>query len=112
MQWYLGYPDRALTSTTQSIELARQINHPFSLSYALNFAAYLHLRRREPDAVEMFARESVRCAEKHGLPSMLAVGQILHGWSSTILEGTDTAIKALVKGEARWRATRSRIMTT
>jgi predicted ATPase len=110
-QWYQGYPDRAVASATDAIQLARRIGHPFSLSYAMNFAAHLHVWRGDAAAAEEHAREAIRYAQARGLPAMLAVGQILHGWSRTVLRGDDAAIGELQEGIARWRSTGARLVT-
>lgn len=110
-QWYLGYPDCALTSANRSIEWARQVDHPFSLAYALNFAARLHLCRRDSDSAAACARESVRLAREHGLAAMLAMGQILHGCSVSLLGRSNGAVAELEEGVARWKATGARLMT-
>jgi DNA-binding winged helix-turn-helix (wHTH) protein/predicted ATPase len=110
-QWYQGYPDGAVASARDAIELARGIGHPFSLSYAMNFAAHLHLWRGDATAAEEHAREAIRYAQEQGLPAMLAVGQILHGWSRTALRGDDAAIGELREGVLRWRSTGARLVT-
>jgi hypothetical protein len=43
----LGYPDQALQRSQEALTLARELAHPFSLAYALFFAAVLHQLRRE-----------------------------------------------------------------
>jgi hypothetical protein len=45
--WWLGYPDQALQRSHRALTLAREVAHPFSLGYALFFAAWLHQFRRE-----------------------------------------------------------------
>ena len=111
LEWYLGRPDRALTSAKQGVELARRMGHPFSLSYALNFAARLHICRREPEEAEGYSSEGIDCAREHGLTSMLAIGQVLHGWSAAFLGDADGAITELEEGLGRWRSTGSLLVT-
>jgi class 3 adenylate cyclase/tetratricopeptide (TPR) repeat protein len=48
-EWLLGYPEKALASTTGSLALAERIAHPFTLSIALTFSSALYLNRREPE---------------------------------------------------------------
>src|SRR5215813_10198762 len=48
-EWLLGYPEKALASSADSISLAERIAHPFTLGLALTFGAVLHLNRREPE---------------------------------------------------------------
>ena len=45
--WYLGYPDQALQRSHEALTLAQELAHPFSLGFALFFAAWLHQFRRE-----------------------------------------------------------------
>jgi hypothetical protein len=45
--WWLGHPDQALQRSHTALTLAREVAHPFSLGYALFFAAWLHQFRRE-----------------------------------------------------------------
>jgi predicted ATPase len=109
-QWHLGRPDRAITSAEQAIELAGQIGHPFSLSYAMNFRAFAHQLRREPDAAVRFAADGMQGAREQGLTQMVAMGQILHGWGRAHLGSGDAAVTDLRRGLALWRSTGSRLV--
>ena len=40
--WQLDYPDQALKSSEAAVTLAREVAHPFSLAFALDFAARCH----------------------------------------------------------------------
>ena len=116
-QWYLGFPDRAAASARRGIELARQIGHPFTLAYINNFAAQVYLCRGEPAAAEVHAGEGLRCAREHGLTLMLAMGQILQGWSRTLMGSASASVSAsaslaeIEEGLALWRSTGARLMT-
>src|SRR5262249_42892519 len=45
--WSLGYPDRAMRKSHEALALAQQLSHPYTFAYALDYAARLHLLRRE-----------------------------------------------------------------
>jgi hypothetical protein len=49
-EWFLGYPDRALSAPREAMTLAKGHGHPQNIEHALNSASYTHLLRREPDA--------------------------------------------------------------
>jgi predicted ATPase len=49
IEWLLGYPDKAVASLREAVQLAERLHHPFSISHALHFDAVLRLFRREPD---------------------------------------------------------------
>ncbi len=59
--WYLGYPDQALQRSHEALTLAQELSHPFSLAFALAFAAMLHQFRREGQAAQERA-EAADCA--------------------------------------------------
>ena len=50
--WYLGYPEQALERSHEAIALAQELAHPYSLAYALYYAAELHCLRREAPAAQ------------------------------------------------------------
>lgn len=79
--WFLGLPEQARQASAQSLALARQLDHPFSLAYALTFAAILHCRLREPGAALALAEETLHVADHHGFPLWQIGGALAHGWA-------------------------------
>jgi predicted ATPase len=77
--WLLGYPDQALTKSHEALTLAQELSHPFSLAYALDFAALLHRLRREEQAAQERAEAAMTLSTKQGFPLWLAIGMILRG---------------------------------
>jgi class 3 adenylate cyclase/predicted ATPase len=47
--WLLGHPDRAAESAREAVSRADRLAHPFSREVALEYAAHVHLHRREPE---------------------------------------------------------------
>jgi DNA-binding winged helix-turn-helix (wHTH) protein/tetratricopeptide (TPR) repeat protein len=111
--WHLGHPDNAVASASNAIDLARRIGHPFSLSYAMNFMAFVHQLRLDPAATIRFAAEAIRYAQEQSLAQMLAMGEVFHGWGRVLLGSGDgeaanaDAVMELRCGLARWRSTGS-----
>ena len=63
-EWQLGYPDRALRIAEEGLGIAREVAHPFSIAFALDYLSMLHQFRREPEAALRVAREAGSlCAE-------------------------------------------------
>src|SRR5262249_55798409 len=77
--WHLGYPDQALAQSQQAVKLAQQSAHPFSLGFALNFAAVLHSFRREGRATQERAEATISVATEQGFPHWRARGFLLRG---------------------------------
>jgi tetratricopeptide (TPR) repeat protein len=78
---FLGYPDQARRACADALTLARQLGHPFSLAYALTFAAILHCRLRLPAEAEALARETLGLAQRHGYLLWQIGATITRGWS-------------------------------
>jgi predicted ATPase len=75
----LGFPDRALERANDAVALAKRLNHPFSLAYALFHTGLLHLWRREAELVYERAKAALDIAEKHEFQIWTAVATCLHG---------------------------------
>ena len=71
--WYLGYPEQGLTRSQEAVTLAQQIAHPFSLGFALSFAAVLHSFRREGRFTQERAEAAINLAQEQGFPFWLAL---------------------------------------
>jgi tetratricopeptide (TPR) repeat protein len=50
--WMLGYPDQAFKRSQGALTPAQELSHPFSLAFALQWAAVLHMNRREVQATQ------------------------------------------------------------
>ena len=78
--WQLGYPDQALEKSRRSLIMARELNHPSTLSFALSFAAWFHQFRGDRQAVKAHAEENLALASEHGFSPRRAQADFLHGW--------------------------------
>ncbi|HLO34921.1 MAG TPA: hypothetical protein VK194_02510, partial [Candidatus Deferrimicrobium sp.] len=77
--WLLGHPDLAVVRAERAVALATELDHPYSLAYALFHAGFLHLWRREPEIVAARATAALRVAETSDLPIWRALGTCLLG---------------------------------
>jgi predicted ATPase len=78
--WLLGYPDQALQKSRDSLELARELAHPATVSFALAFAAWFHQDRGEGQAVQERVEEGIRLATEKGFALGRANVRFLEGW--------------------------------
>jgi class 3 adenylate cyclase/predicted ATPase len=103
--WSLGYPDRALQRSRSAIALARDLNHPFSLCYALHFAAWLHQFARLGKEAQEFAEAEHQLAVEQGFAFWQA-GGLLFGGAALLLHGKpDAAKERIAQGLDIFRAT-------
>ena len=103
--WLLGYPDQALRRSHETLTLAQELAHPFSLAYALTFAAWVHQFRREGQATQARAETLCALAREQGFAFLLAVGMATQGWALAEQGQSIAAIVQIREGLAAYRAT-------
>ena len=103
--WWLGYPDQALKRSNESLTLAQDLAHPFSLAGALNWAAVVHLLRREGQAAQERAEEATAFSTEQGFPTWVAMGTVSRGAALTEQGQVDEGITLMRLGMAAWRNT-------
>ncbi len=107
--WHLGFPDQAVQTGTEALELARQLNHPFSRSYALHWFAWLQNLRNDPATTLEHARTSIAFSEEYHFPYFATQSGILYGWAMFKLGEEDEGMHKMREGLSRFRATGSEI---
>jgi predicted ATPase len=108
--WHLGYPDQALAWSHAAVTLARQIAHPFSLGFALSFAAVLHSFRREGRATQERAEATISLATAQGFPHWRAQGSVLRGWALAQQGQAKEGIEQMHQGLTAYQATGAEIL--
>jgi len=81
VNWFLGYNDQALLCCQSAISLARKVDHPFTLGYALCMSAAVHQCRNEPDKVFSLTEEVLSLSSERGFRYWMAWGTSLQGWA-------------------------------
>jgi DNA-binding SARP family transcriptional activator/predicted ATPase len=78
--WFLGYPDRALERSREALALASELDHPFTLGFALNIAGSLfHQLRRENRTAREQNEAMLQLSAEQGFPFFQLLGGILQG---------------------------------
>jgi predicted ATPase len=102
--WSLGCPDQALQRSQEAFTLAHKLSHPFSLAMALNFAAVIHLARREWQAAQERAEALITLCAEQGFTEFLAHGTF-HRGSALVEQGqVEEGIAQMQQGLAAFRA--------
>ncbi|MBI3798113.1 MAG: AAA family ATPase [Deltaproteobacteria bacterium] len=107
--WHLGYPDQAQKSIHEALAQAQELSNPFSLAFALNFAAVLHQFRQERQAVRERAEALIMLSSEQGFVYFLANGLILRGWAEAERGQAEEGIAQMHEGLAAHRATGAEI---
>ena len=77
--WALGYPARAVEWMRAAMEVARSIDHPFSLAHCHRFMALFHQSRGERDQSREQAEQAVALATVHGFSAVLSSANFHRG---------------------------------
>jgi class 3 adenylate cyclase/predicted ATPase len=107
--WYLGYPEQGLARSQEAVTLAQQSAHPFSLGFALCWAAVFHQFRREVRFTQERAEAAMSLALDWGFPIWVAYSSILHAWALAHQGQAKEGIDQLHHGMMAWRATGAEI---
>ena len=79
MLWMSGSPDSASATLQRALDLAVELDHPYSVAYALHHAGLLDLWRQDLDAVATRADALLTIAERHDYPTWRALALIFGG---------------------------------
>ncbi|MBI3801040.1 MAG: hypothetical protein HY268_29210, partial [Deltaproteobacteria bacterium] len=102
--WLLGYPDQARQRSQKALTLARELAHPMSLAFALMHGAWVHIFRREEQAVQELAEALIQLCTEQGFPNLLAHGTIEQGWALAEQGEVEKGIAQIRQGLAALRA--------
>ena len=105
--WMLGFPDRALERATHAVTLATELEHPFTLAYALFHTGFLHLWRREPELVRDRAVGVLDVADEHDLQIWRALGTCLLGAAKTGLGRSEEGLREIREGIGLYQGLRT-----
>jgi len=96
--WQLGYPDQALRSAHDAVELGRQLAHPPRLLPAMYYLATVYWWRRETGQARRCAEEVIAFCRQHHMPHYLGPAQVMRGWAITVAEGRCAGIADIEQG--------------
>jgi len=103
--WLLGYPDQALARQHESLVLAQELSHPYSLAYAQCRSALISQFRRDVPAVHEQADAAVALATEHGFPLWVSAGTSLRGWALAMQGQGEKGRTQIHQGTAAFQAT-------
>jgi class 3 adenylate cyclase len=107
VSWMCGKPDDAQLRARVLVDFARERAHPFSMSIALFFAAWVCQLRREPGRARDLAEALIAVATEQGFPEWLGWGEFMHGWALAQEGRPDDGIPEMERGCVATIGTRS-----
>ncbi len=103
--WMLGYPDQAAQLSDQKDSDSRRLGHPFDVSWALTWGAYVFDYRCEPDRLLARVDEADRRGREQSIPLVYKVLVPIGRGLAMLRKGElSEAIAFLTLGIDGWRA--------
>jgi len=93
--WLLGHDEAALASSREAIELARTVEHPYSLAIALAYAGITHQMRHDLDELAATVTELSALCDRYDFAYYREWALVLGGWSRGDREQARTGITNL-----------------
>ena len=90
---------------SEALTRSRQLAQPFSLAFALTWAAWLHQLRREPHPTQVQAEAAIAVCTEQGFAQLLAFGRLLRGWALAMQAQGDEGLADIHQGLAAYQAT-------
>jgi class 3 adenylate cyclase/predicted ATPase/ABC-type cobalamin/Fe3+-siderophores transport system ATPase subunit len=95
--WILGEVDQVEALSQEAIGMARQLEHPFTLAFALATVSWIYSTVRAANRTLVLAEEAVAISTKHSFEVTLAWATSLQGWALAE-QGDEQGLGRLVKG--------------
>jgi DNA-binding SARP family transcriptional activator/tetratricopeptide (TPR) repeat protein len=92
--WLLGHDEAARSCAQQAVELARSLDHPYSLALALGYVGVTHQLQGARPAVLTAVEELDELCDRYGFIYYREWGQILAGWA----RGGDAGLQLAARG--------------
>ncbi len=95
---YLDEPAEAARRAREAIEHAEELEHPFSLAYALNFTAWLAIEMDEKALARDRVERMASLADDQQLGFVRPMGSVLRGWLLAGQGDTSNAVALIREG--------------
>ena len=103
--WLSGFPDAALVDTNDALGHAREIAQAATLMFALVYAGWSHIHRRDYAAAKARLDELVARADEAGALFWKTLGLSVQGWLSALTGQASDAVHLLRPGISALRST-------
>jgi len=105
--WWLGFPDRAVDRAYKAIEAATNLNHPFTMAYALFHTGSLHMWRGEIALANQRAKAMLAVAQEHGFQIWDSLATMLLGATEMSMGDIDGGFTKIEQGFSLYQGFKS-----
>lgn len=92
MRWESGDLEQAVKRATEAVQMARDIDHPYSIAYALYHNGFLAISRGRFEECLGFAKELAQISEENDYVLWRTLSTVLEGVSRTALGDIETGL--------------------
>ena len=107
--WMLGYPDQSLARVIGAVELAKRLNHPMTLAYALCFAALIRNHRGDYAGAHAFSESALDITVPNKFALWTAWSKMQCGWAKAGMKNYQQGISLMKEGLEEWKNTGARV---
>jgi predicted ATPase len=100
--WVQGYPDQALAAKERALELATNLDHPYSQGYAASFAAMLLQKVGDWPACQKQAEAALQIGRQGRFPLWQALGELTRGYALVRQGELEAGIAQMEEGHELW----------
>ena len=109
--WILGEVEQVETLALEAIDMARELEHPFTLAFALATVSWIYSTVRDADRTLAFTDEAVALSTKYSFEVTLAWATSFQGWALAE-KGEKEGLGRLVNGISATQATGASLNNT
>lgn len=107
--WLTGHTQLAMQHARQALDLAKQLAHPFSQVYALNFLCTLSQLNGDRETTAEYAELQIILSNTHGFAFWGSMGLMFQAWANAERETSDTTLSQFHQALASYEKIGSRI---
>jgi predicted ATPase/DNA-binding transcriptional ArsR family regulator len=109
--WLLGHVDQALRRSEENLTALRSlVDHPYSVAFGLDIAAFLRQYLRDPRTAGLLVDEALAISETHGLALIGAMASVVKGWVDSSTGEPEQGIAQMRRGLAAQLATGAELL--
>ena len=97
-EWHLGEIASGQANMAEAISLAKELNDPNALAYALGWAAALACAQGNPAEVDRLASDLIEFCTRYGFVHWLAMGAMWRGWARSACGDSAEGISWIERG--------------
>ena len=82
VNWHLGFPKSAARQVQEANQIAREVQHPWGITFAAFYSAWFHQLRSDAGATLEYADRAARIAEEKGFRFWMPLVNYMRSWAS------------------------------